>query len=408
MVFTPSEAQLITDSKSKLKTAKVKREKGFLFFKKKKGKSATPPGVGKGAPTPKYSQSSAGSLFRNIKISPKYSTVSVGSSQRSGSPYPRYSKPISFRGARFPGAARYSQPVNWKGTRYAGSPKYSRPVNWKGTRYASAPRYSRPIDWKGAIYPGAPRYSKPVNWKGTRYASAPRYSRPINWKGAIYPGAPRYSKPVNWKGTRYASAPRYSRPINWKGAIFPGTPRYSRPVNWKGTQYAGSPRYSRPISWKGAKFAGTPRYSQPNNWKGAYIPGAPRYTSFKHRFYVDERLKEQSRPYTPWLDEYAGFMKYKKPHHKNMHPSVNYLTAKNVTSKNIKRGLRKWNVFWVQLNPGKISPKGLRNVAKKSKFDKKEKDIWNNGRDKKPTTRNDVTTGAEEVDNSAENDKNNP
>ena len=241
-----------------------------MFFKKK-GKSSNPPGPGKRAPTPKYSQRTAGtqtrkysgprysqssarSLFRNIKISPKYSTVSVGSARGSGAPYPRY-----------------SQPVNWKGT----------------------------------------------------------------------------------------------------------------------------------------KFAGMLRYSKPNNWKGAYFPGVPRYTSFKHRFYVHKRYKEQTRPYTPWLDVYSGDTKYKRPKHKNMHPSVNYLKAKNITSKNIKKGLRKWSVFWVQLNPRKISPKGLRNVAKKPKFDKKEKDIWNNGREKKPTTRNDVTQGSAETDGSAENKENN-
>lgn len=78
-----------------------------------------------------------------------------------------------------------------------------------------------------------------------------------------------------------------------------------------------------------------------------------------------------------------------------MHPSVNYLTAKNIPMKLVRKGLRKWNIFWVRLNEGKLYPKGVHKVAKKPKFDRKEKDIWNNGRDKKPTTRDPGTTGAE-------------
>lgn len=80
-----------------------------------------------------------------------------------------------------------------------------------------------------------------------------------------------------------------------------------------------------------------------------------------------------------------------------MHPSVNYLVAKNIPYKFLRKGLRKWNVFWVRLNDVKVTPKGSRRIAKKPKFDKKEKDIWNNGRDTKPTTRQDATTAAEEV-----------
>lgn len=344
LVFAPAEAQLITDSKAKLKTSKIERNKSFLFFNRKTGKSQNPPSTkrAKTSPrysnrtafaskkytSPRYSQGSIGSFFRNIKIRPKYSTAAVGSSQN-----------------KRPAPAKYSKPVSWKGTRYAGIPRVSRPVNWKGTPSLEAPRLSKPVNWKGAWYAGIPRTSKPVNWKGTRYA---------------------------------------------------GTPRYSKSVNWKGSAFAGSPRYSRPVNWKGTPSFGTPRYSKPVNWRGTYSSGPTRYSSFKHRFDVDERQKHQSRPYEPWLAKYSGFAKYEKPNHKNMHPSVNYLTAKNISSKAIKKGLRKWNIFWVRLNPGKLSAPGLRNVAKKAKFDKREKDIWNNGRDKKPTTRNDSTASTAE------------
>lgn len=80
-----------------------------------------------------------------------------------------------------------------------------------------------------------------------------------------------------------------------------------------------------------------------------------------------------------------------------MHPSVNYLVAKNIPIKLVRKGLREWNIFWVRLNDGKITPKGSRRFARKPRFDKNERDIWNNGREEKPSTRNDVNNGAEAV-----------
>ncbi len=103
--------------------------------------------------------------------------------------------------------------------------------------------------------------------------------------------------------------------------------------------------------------------------------------------------------YNRAVSEHQGNIKIKKPNHKNMHPSVNYLKAKNVSSKLVRKGLRKWSVFWVRLNDGKITPKGTKKFAKKPKFDRKERDIWMDSREDKPTTRDDAAE-AETVDES--------
>ena len=160
------------------------------------------------------------------------------------------------------------------------------------------------------------------------------------------------------------------------------------------------------MNWRSIPFARTPRYSRTVSWKGAYFGGTPKYSSYKHRFDIHKKYQQQTRPYNPWIAQYSGFIKNKKPHFKNMHPSVNYLTAKNISSKAIKKGLRKWNIFWVRLNPNKVHPPGTRKVAKKAKFDRREKDIWNNGQDKKPNTRNDTISGAEESSKLEEGGKN--
>ena len=97
------------------------------------------------------------------------------------------------------------------------------------------------------------------------------------------------------------------------------------------------------------------------------------------------------------LAKYAPMKGFKGPNHKNMHPSVKYLSAKYVPNKLIRKGLRKWSVFWVRLNGGKETPKGTKDIAKKPKFDKKEKDIWNNKpRENAPTTREDTTSSQAE------------
>ena len=256
-------------------------------------------------------------------------------------------------------------------------------------------KYSRPVSWKGTPSLGKPKYSKPVSWKGTQGGNVGRYSRPVSWKGYPTLKAPKYSKPVSWKGYPTLKAPKYSQPVSWKGYPTLKAPKYSKPVSWRGYPTFRSPRYSKPVSWKGAPGGNVNRYSKPVSWKGAYFPGKPRYSSFKNRFVVSKKWKKMTNKYNPLLEDYRGFHKYKKPNYKNMHPSVNYMTAKNIPIKFVRKGLRKWNIFWVRLNDSKLQPKGVRKVAKKPKFDKKEKDIWNNGRDKKPTTRNDATSEAE-------------
>ena len=209
---------------------------------------------------------------------------------------------------------------------------------------------------------------------------------------------PKYSKAAIGKRFRNlrSPAPRYSNvAASGKIAGQSSSPRYSGRVNWKVTQMGGVGETSKPVNWRGTPSLGAPRYSRPVNWKGAYMLGKPRYSSYKHRFVVNKRYMRETRPYDPWVGKYHGMVKYKKPNHKNMHPSVNYLVAKNIPIKLVRKGLRSWNGFWVRINDSKLTPKGTRKFAKKPKFDKKERDIWNNDREDKPTTRQDTTAQAE-------------
>lgn len=300
----PAEAQLLVDSKAKLKTSKAKEERRFLFFKKKASKR-----------TPRK---------KKVAIAPRYSQQTV-----------------------------------------------------VGSKKQITPRYSR----------------ESIRHVSKKTKISPKYL-------TVSGGAAQVS--------RKSISPRYSQPVSFRKTSFVGASRYYKPVSWEKSHFSRIPRYSKPVRWKNTNYGRMVRHSQPVNWKDAYISRTPKYSSFKHRFVVHKRYQKKTRPYTPWIGLYSGFVKYKKPNHKNMHPSVNHLTAKNISSKGIKKGLRKWDNFWIRMNPKRINPPGMRKGAKKLKFDKREKNIWNNGRDKKPTTRNYSVAGSVESSNLEAESKNKP
>jgi hypothetical protein len=45
---------------------------------------------------------------------------------------------------------------------------------------------------------------------------------------------------------------------------------------------------------------------------------------------------------------------------------------------NIRKMFRKWNIFWVRVNGNKEESNGVKASVRTPKFDKNEKDIWNN------------------------------
>jgi hypothetical protein len=169
-------------------------------------------------------------------------------------------------------------------------------------------------------------------------------------------------------------------------------------VRWSRKSFPGAPRYSRPVQWSRKSFPGTPRYSRPVQWSQRNFPGTPRYSSFKDRFVVHERYKRQTRPYSYGIAGYQGSVKLKKPKHKHMHPSVHHLTAEGVANPTVRKGLKKWRRFWLRLNPNNENPYRRRKLAKKPKFDRNERHIWNDNREKKPTTRDPNTPDSGEAE----------
>ncbi|MDH5609279.1 MAG: hypothetical protein OEY56_07345, partial [Cyclobacteriaceae bacterium] len=68
--------------------------------------------------------------------------------------------------------------------------------------------------------------------------------------------------------------------------------------------------------------------------------------------------------------------KQKKPD--GAHHSIEYKDALHVESKMVRNSMRKWNLFISRINGNKVQPDAVTEKVSKPKFDRKEKEIWNN------------------------------
>ena len=320
-----SEAQLLEDNQSRLKTAKVKST-GFLFFRSKK-KVRTGTGANQqkvvGQTSPRYSRGRVS--FRTKGISPRFS---------SGSPF-------------------------------------------RSRDYRISPRYSSGSPFRSAQYKRTPRYSGGNPFRGSDYRITPRYSRGNPFRGSDYRISPRYSRGNPFRGSQYAVSPRYSRGMPFRNKDYRITPRYSSGNPFRGRDYKVSPRYSVGSPFRGARYRVSPRYSQGMPFESYHFKVRPRYSNPKNRFIVSSAYRKTHRYYNETAG-YRGTMKLAKRGSGDQHPSSNYHFAMKFSNPKIRKMFRKWNIFWVRVNGNKEEPKGVKASVRSPKFDKKEKDIWNN------------------------------
>lgn len=201
--------QLITDSKSKLKTEESDKSGFFSRLLRSKKISATQDQTSfRGKPvSPKYS---AGSPFKTKQeVSPKYSSV-TSRSDRYGVKSPRYSRPNPFGSKPYNIQPRYSSGNPFRGADYKVAPRYSSRSPFRGADYKVAPRYSSGNPFRGADYKVSPRYSSGNPFRGADYKVEPRYSGGNPFRGADYKVEPRYSSGSPFRGSDYRVVPRYT------------------------------------------------------------------------------------------------------------------------------------------------------------------------------------------------------
>ena len=338
-----SSAQLLEDNQSRLKTKKVSRG-FFLFRSKNKAKSAT--GVNRKVisfVSPRSSQTSKrDASYRTKGVSPRYSPGSPFRNQKAAVS-PRFSGGNPFGGAKRKVTPRYSGGNPFRGRSYKTVARNSTGNPFRGAKRTAAPRYSSGKPFSAKDHKVAPRYTQGSPFRGTKYKVAPRYSP---------------SKPFTWRD--YAVNVRYS----------PGNP-------FRGAKYKTAPRYSSGMPFTARDFKVAPRYSAGNPFRGVNWKVKPRYSDSKNRFVVNNYLKRQLKYYNE-ASKFKGDWKLSKRGPGDQHPSSNYHFAMRFTNPGVRKMFRKWNVFWVRLNGNKEESKGVKASVRSPKFDKKEKDIWNN------------------------------
>lgn len=349
MVFSGTlHAQLLEDTDRKLKTTKTKRK--FSLFKKRQ-KKASPPFL------------SFGRTNKGKTITPTSSGIPF--SGRVANIQPRSASGSPFSNARPVAAPRLS----------VGSP-------FKG-KYKVKPRFSVGLPFTGKDRLGAPQFSGPKPFTRRDNPVPARFSAGLPFTRKDYPGAPRFSGPKPFTRKDYPKRPQFSGPKPFTRKDFPVSPRFSEGLPFTRKDYPDYPRNSPGSPFVGVKWKVKPRFSGRmtfNLWTQRVLESIfpNRYVSSftsSIKFYRRPDLSAKSIQ----LSRYLGPYKFKpKKAGRNTHPSYRYKKSVLVANDTVREGLRRWNIFWTGFNRNSEASKGVRKKISKPKFDRKEREIWNN------------------------------
>ncbi len=349
MVFSGAlHAQLLEDTDRKLKTAKTSRK--FRLFKKKQ-KKASPPFL------------TFGRTNKGKTITP--TSPGIPFSGRIANVKPRTATGSPFRNAKPVAAPRLS----------IGSP-------FKG-KYKVKPRFSIGLPFTRKDRPTLAAFSGPKPFTKKDFPVPPRFSAGLPFTAKDFPGAPRFSGPKPFTRKDYPKLPQFSGPKPFTRKDFPVPPRFSGPKPFTRKDYPTIPRYSPGNPWVGVKWKVKPRDSRymsfnlrmrrlmesifPNRYVSSFLSNV--------RFYRGPDLSARSIQLSRYLGPYK--LKPKKPG-RNLHPSYRYKRSVLVANDTVRDGLRRWNIFWTGFSRNSEAPKGVRKKVSKPKFDRKEREIWNN------------------------------
>lgn len=362
--------------------------------------------------SPRYSASSPFTR-KQMSVTPRYSA---------GSPFTKKQKFVTPRySAGSPFEKNFFQMVfsSKSGPRTSAGMPFSRKQQTVTPRYSAGSPYEKSF-LERLFNPTAPvKYSAGSPYTKKQMTVTPRYSA----------GSP-FTKKQMTVSPRYSQGSPYQR--GFLAQLFKPqavSPRYSGGMPFTKKDKMVSPRYSTRSSeeksmWERI-FAKSvqPRYSAGSpyaNVSWRWIK--PRYSTNKHKFDGDPRVQYQMRPYNEGAGKYRGTIRDKNKfgalvenlwtsskqgkydgnkvpryapmgdyksstfsgnfkrdwiNKKDMHPSFHHNKVNN-DSEAIRKGYRKWNIFWTRLNRNKVQPDAVTDKISKPKFDRKETEIWNN------------------------------
>jgi len=210
---------------------------------------------------------------------------------------------------------------------------------------------------------------------------SPKYSQSVAGAGSQRKVNPKYSRIVAGKGSDRSVNPKFTRDIAGKGGFRNVNPKYSKMIAGQGSDRSVNPKYSKVIAGQGGDRSVNPKFSRDQGNMGSYVARKPRTVSNKGMVFVFPAVlyyikRPKNHGEDAWnLPKSPGKIKKEGM---SFHPSSAHLTAKYKTSALVRNGLQKFNILWVRVNGNKSRPKGVYKKSKKLKFDKDEKDIWNN------------------------------
>jgi hypothetical protein len=201
----------------------------------------------------------------------------------------------------------------------------------------------------------------------------------------ISAGRPRYSKGMPLTNIS-AGTPRYSKGIPLTQMSAP-TPRYSPGRPSFGNQYGAVNRFSTKVTFPSSYYLTYPYPDKGSPFKKRYHI-YPRYTgsegfilafhlwisSYGYRGLQEYAYRDASNE----ISSYKGEFKLKGVKGSNLHPSSKYHYSLTVSNESIRDGMRKWNVLWNRVYGNNAQPDAVTDKISTPKFDKKEREIWNN------------------------------
>lgn len=375
-------AQLLEDTDRKLKTAKTKRR--FTLFKKKqkkasplflsfgrtnKGKTITPSASGipfSGRISNPSPRTASGSPFRNARpvAAPR---LSVGSPfNKKYKTKPRFSLGLPFTTKDRPLAARFSGPSPFAGQRNKIQPRFSAGLPFTRKDNPKGVQFSGPKPFTRKDFPVPPRFSAGLPFTRKDYPKKPQFSGPKPFTRKDYPVAPRFSAGLPFTRKDYPDRAQFSGPKPFTRKDYPVAPRFSEGSPFVGVKWKVKPRDSRYMSFN-LRVMRMMQSIFPNRYVSSFL--------------TNVRMFKGPDPssLSVQLSRYMGPYKLKpiKPG-KNLHPSYRYKKSVLVASESVRNSMRKWNIFWTGFSMNSETSKGVKKKVSKPKFDRKEREIWNN------------------------------
>ncbi|PIB34069.1 hypothetical protein BFP72_00805 [Reichenbachiella sp. 5M10] len=339
--------------------------------------------------SPRFSQNNAGQAGHKVNVNPRFSQAQPGRSGKKQKINPRYSQEMAGQvGHKWKVNPRFSQAEPGRsGKKTKISPRFSQEnAGQVGHKWNVNPRFTQD---KAGSYPQkkqeSPRFTQEnAGQVGHKWNVNPRFSQTNAGQfGEDKKIKPRFSKEnAGEMGHHSRVRPRYTRNNAGDVGVHKVRPRYSIPPS-----YVKDPASNYKIGFLSSinvmidKAKYKKQFEQ--DYEGPKVTPVPTRSQniAKHNQNIRSYQKYSNRTLRESPNYQIANYTVKVKHQKkpdDLHPSARYLSAKNDSNHTVRESKRKINVAWVRMFGNQTQPDAVKDKVNKAKFDKDEKDIWNN------------------------------